>query len=102
MTDECPHPRDGGARAHPTSVEAHLVAGSDPRAELCHSSVDGEAAGADPRFRFAPGSEPGTGEHLLQTLGVRSSFERRAGARHRGAARAPVTGTTPAADARRA
>ena len=54
MAQECPRPCLGGARAHQTPIETHLIAGSDARAQLRHTPVDGEAAGTDPGLRLAP------------------------------------------------
>ena len=54
--------------AHQAPVETHLVGAADARAERRRLPIDGEAPGADPRFRFTARGQPGARQHLLQAL----------------------------------
>jgi hypothetical protein len=54
-----------------TPIEPQLISGSDAGPEHGDGAVDGDAAGADPLFHFAPRCETGPREHLLQSLGGR-------------------------------
>src|SRR5262249_14602200 len=61
-----------------TPIEPQLISGSDAGPEHGDRAVDGDAAGADPLFHFAPRCETGPREHLLQSLGGRQPTPARA------------------------
>ncbi len=46
-------PRCNFVAMNQTAIEAQVIGATDARAQHCHFTVDGDAAGADPLLRFA-------------------------------------------------